>query len=146
MRASLERTAKIYLKRVMNALDYIGVLAIEFFVVNGRLVANEMAPRVHNSGHWTIEGCVTSQFENHLRAICNLPLGSPRPLGHTAMINFLGDMPDRERLLQIEGLAFHDYGKAPRAGRKLGHCTVLRARAADRDRALKDALKLIKWS
>ena len=143
---SLERTAKIYLKRVMNALDYIGVLAIEFFVVNGRLIANEMAPRVHNSGHWTIEGCVTSQFENHLRAICNLPLGSTRPLGHTAMINFLGAMPDRERLLGIEGLAFHDYGKAPRAGRKLGHCTVLRARAADRDRALKDALKLIKWS
>jgi 5-(carboxyamino)imidazole ribonucleotide synthase len=146
VRASLERTAKVYLKRVMNALDYIGVLAIEFFVVNGRLVANEMAPRVHNSGHWTIEGCVTSQFENHLRAICNLPLGSTRPLGHTAMINFLGGMPDRERLLEIEGLAFHDYGKAPRAGRKLGHCTVLRARAADRDRALKDALKLIKWS
>jgi 5-(carboxyamino)imidazole ribonucleotide synthase len=115
-------------------------------VVNGRLVANEMAPRVHNSGHWTIEGCVTSQFENHLRAICNLPLGSTRPLGHTAMINFLGEMPDRRRLLEIEGLAFHDYGKAPRAGRKLGHCTVLRARAADRDRALKDALKLIQWS
>jgi 5-(carboxyamino)imidazole ribonucleotide synthase len=144
--ASLERTAKIYLKRVMNALDYIGVLAIEFFVVDGRLIANEMAPRVHNSGHWTIEGCVTSQFENHLRAICDLPLGSTRPLGHTAMINFLGEMPDRRRLLEIEGLAFHDYGKAPRAGRKLGHCTVLRARAADRDRALKDALKLIKWS
>jgi 5-(carboxyamino)imidazole ribonucleotide synthase len=143
---SLERSAKIYLKRVMSALDYVGVLAIEFFVVNGRLVANEMAPRVHNSGHWTIEGCVTSQFENHLRAICNLPLGSTRALGHTAMINFLGEMPDRERLLKLEGLAFHDYGKAPRPGRKLGHCTVLRARPADRDRALKVALKLIKWS
>jgi 5-(carboxyamino)imidazole ribonucleotide synthase len=101
---------------------------------------------VHNSGHWTIEGCVTSQFENHLRAICDLPLGSTRALGHTAMINFLGEMPDRERLLKLEGLAFHDYGKAPRPGRKLGHCTVLRARPADRDRALEDALKLIKWS
>jgi 5-(carboxyamino)imidazole ribonucleotide synthase len=146
VRPNLERTAKIYLKRIMKALDYIGVLAIEFFVVNGRLVANEMAPRVHNSGHWTIEGCITSQFENHLRAICNLPLGSTRPLGHTAMVNFLGEMPDREELLEIEGLAFHDYGKAPRANRKLGHCTVLRARAVDRDRALKDVLRLIKWS
>ena len=87
------------LKRVMNALDYVGVLTIEFFVVKGRLIANEMAPRVHNSGHWTIEGCVTSQFENHLRAICDLPLGSTRALGHTAMINFLGKMPDREALV-----------------------------------------------
>jgi len=143
---ALERSARTYLKRVMGALEYVGVLAIEFFVVKGRLIANEMAPRVHNSGHWTIEGCVTSQFENHLRAICGLPLGSTRALGHTAMINFLGEMPERERLLEIEGLAYHDYGKAPRPGRKLGHCTVLRARPAERDRALADALKLIRWS
>jgi 5-(carboxyamino)imidazole ribonucleotide synthase len=142
----LERTARIYMKRVLRALEYIGVLAIEFFVVKGRLVANEMAPRVHNSGHWTIEGCVTSQFENHLRAICGLPLGSTRPLGHTAMINFLGTMPDRERLLSIGGLAYHDYGKAPRPGRKLGHCTILGATARDRDRAFADALKSIDWS
>jgi 5-(carboxyamino)imidazole ribonucleotide synthase len=144
--AKLERTARIYIKRVMKELEYVGVLAIEFFVVQGRLVANEMAPRVHNSGHWTIEGCLTSQFENHLRAICGLPLGSTRPLGHTAMINFLGEMPDRERLLAIEGLAFHDYGKEPRPGRKLGHCTILKARPADRDRALANALKFITWS
>jgi 5-(carboxyamino)imidazole ribonucleotide synthase len=143
---ALERAARLYMKRVMHALDYVGVLAIEFFVVSGRLVANEMAPRVHNSGHWTIEGCVASQFENHLRAICGMPLGSTRALGHTAMINFLGRMPDRDRLLGIEGLAYHDYGKEPRPGRKLGHCTILRARAADRDRALADALKSIKWS
>lgn len=142
----LERTAKLYLKRVMNALDYIGVLCIEFFVVNGRLVANEMAPRVHNSGHWTIEGCVTSQFENHLRAICDMPLGSTRALGHTAMINFLGKIPDLKRLLAIEGLAFHDYGKEPRPGRKLGHCTILKSRSGDRNRALADALKLIEWA
>lgn len=142
----LERSAKAYLKRVVSALEYVGVLALEFFVVKGRLIANEMAPRVHNSGHWTIEGCVTSQFENHLRAICNLPLGSSRALGHTAMINFLGQMPDRERLLRIDGLAFHDYGKEPRPGRKLGHCTILKARAKDRNQALLDALKLIKWS
>lgn len=143
---TLERNARIYMKRLMTALGYIGVLALEFFVVRGRLIANEMAPRVHNSGHWTIEGCVTSQFENHLRAICDLPLGSTRPLGHTAMVNFLGEMPDRDRLLAIDGLAFHDYGKEPRPGRKVGHCTILRATRKDRDRGLADALKLIRWS
>jgi len=143
---AMDRSAKIYLKRVMNALDYVGVLTIEFFDVKGRLIANEMAPRVHNSGHWTIEGCVTSQFENHLRAICDLPLGSTRALGHAVMINFLGRMPDRRRLLQIDGLAFHDYGKEARPGRKLGHCTILKAGIADRNRALAEALKLIEWS
>jgi 5-(carboxyamino)imidazole ribonucleotide synthase len=142
----LERTARRYLKRVMDALAYVGVLTIEFFVVKGRLVANEMAHRVHNSGHWTIEGCVTSQFENHLRAICDLPLGSTRALGHTAMVNFLGTMPDRARLLAIDGLAFHDYGKEPRPGRKLGHCTILKRRATDRNLALADALKSVRWT
>ena len=141
----LERAARRCMQRVMNALEYVGVLAIEFFVVKGRLVANEMAPRVHNSGHWTIEGCVTSQFENHLRAICDLPLGSTRALGHTAMINFIGEMPDRRRLLGIEGLKFHDYGKEPRPGRKLGHCTIIKSRAAERNAALAQALKLIRW-
>jgi 5-(carboxyamino)imidazole ribonucleotide synthase len=144
--ANLERSARRYLKRVMDALGYIGILAIEFFVVKGRLIANEMAPRVHNSGHWSIEGCVTSQFENHLRAICDLPLGSTRALGHTAMINFLGKMPDRGRLLAIDGLAFHDYGKQARPGRKLGHCTILKRHAKDRDSALAAALKLIEWA
>jgi 5-(carboxyamino)imidazole ribonucleotide synthase len=144
--AALERSARTYLKRVMNALSYVGVLTIEFFVVKGRLIANEMAPRVHNSGHWTIEGCVTSQFENHLRAICDLPLGSTRALGHTAMINFLGEMPDRERLLAIDGLAFHDYGKEPRPGRKLGHCTILKSRTTERNLALTDALRWIQWT
>jgi 5-(carboxyamino)imidazole ribonucleotide synthase len=144
--ARLEHRARLYLKRVMNALDYIGVLTIEFFVVQGRLIANEMAPRVHNSGHWTIEGCVTSQFENHLRAVCDMPLGSTRALGHTAMINFLGVMPDRERLLAIDGLAYHDYGKTARPGRKLGHCTILKRLPKERNRALSNALKLIAWA
>ena len=144
--ARLEHSARLYLKRVMNALGYIGVLTIEFFVVRGSLVANEMAPRVHNSGHWTIEGCVTSQFENHLRAVCDMPLGSTRALGHTAMINFLGLMPDRERLLAIDGLAYHDYGKTPRPGRKLGHCTILRRLPKERNKALSNALKLIEWA
>jgi 5-(carboxyamino)imidazole ribonucleotide synthase len=144
--ARLERSARLYLKRVMNALDYIGVLTIEFFVVRGSLIANEMAPRVHNSGHWTIEGCVTSQFENHLRAVCDMPLGSTRALGHTAMINFLGLMPNRERLLAIDGLAYHDYGKTPRPGRKLGHCTILKRLPKERDTALANTLKLIQWA
>jgi 5-(carboxyamino)imidazole ribonucleotide synthase len=141
VQADVETTARRYLKKVMEALSYVGVLTIEFFVVGGRLVANEMAPRVHNSGHWTIEGCITSQFENHLRAICDLPLGDTRPLGHTAMVNFLGSLPDRTRLLGIEGLAFHDYGKEPRPGRKVGHCTVIRQTRRDRNSALADILK-----
>ncbi len=139
----LETLARRYLKRVMQHLDYVGVLTIEFFVVDGRLIANEMAPRVHNSGHWTIEGCVTSQFENHLRAICDLPLGSTRPLGHCAMVNFLGKLPDMPRLLRFEGLAFHSYGKEPRPGRKLGHCTIMRAGARDRNRILADVVKSV---
>jgi 5-(carboxyamino)imidazole ribonucleotide synthase len=81
-----------------------------------------------------------------MRAICDLPLGSTRPLGHTAMVNFLGEMPDREALLQIDGLAYHDYGKTARAGRKLGHCNILRGSGKDRDQALAKALKLIPWS
>jgi 5-(carboxyamino)imidazole ribonucleotide synthase len=142
----LEKAARTYLKRVMQALSYVGVLTIEFFVVDGKLIANEMAPRVHNSGHWTIEGCVTSQFENHLRAICDLPLGSTRALGHAAMVNFLGTMPDRETLLGIGDLSYHDYGKEPRNGRKLGHCTILKARASDRNAALVKTLKHISWT
>jgi 5-(carboxyamino)imidazole ribonucleotide synthase len=143
---TLERTARRCLKKLMESLGYVGVLTIEFFVVKGRLIANEMAPRVHNSGHWTIEGCITSQFENHMRAICGLPLGSTRALGHTAMINFLGKMPQITRLLAIEGLGFHDYGKEPRPGRKLGHCSIIRAHARDRNQALADALQLVQWS
>jgi 5-(carboxyamino)imidazole ribonucleotide synthase len=142
----LERSARAHLQRILKALNYVGILAVEFFVVNGRLVANEMAPRVHNSGHWTIEGCVTSQFENHLRAICDLPLGSTRALGHAAMINFLGKMPDRDVLLGIDGLAYHDYGKEPRPGRKVGHCTILKKAAKERNLALANALKFVQWT
>jgi len=142
----LERAARTCLAKVMSHLNYCGVLTIEFFVVDGRLIANEMAPRVHNSGHWTIEGCVTSQFENHVRAICNLPLGSTRALGFAAMINFLGNMPPRDPLLRVDGLAYHDYDKSPRPGRKLGHCTIIAARATDRSRGMADALKWIEWT
>jgi 5-(carboxyamino)imidazole ribonucleotide synthase len=102
-------------------------------VRRGRLVANEMAPRVHNSGHWTIEGAETSQFENHVRAIAGLPLGSTRPRGYSAMINLIGEMPPRDKLLGEPALHWHDYGKSPRPGRKLGHITVNEATPRLRD-------------
>jgi 5-(carboxyamino)imidazole ribonucleotide synthase len=129
-----QRLAASYLERVLAHFRYTGILTIEFFVRGGKLIANEMAPRVHNSGHWTIEGAVTSQFENHLRAILDLPLGSTRPRGFSAMLNLIGTMPAREGLLAEEELHLHDYGKQPRPGRKLGHCTLVEGSAAARDR------------
>ncbi len=118
--AEAERCAR----RVADALDYVGVLAIEFFDVDGQLVANEMAPRVHNSGHWSIEGAVTSQFENHIRAVAGLPLGDTAARGVSCMLNWIGELPDRNRALQVPGLHWHDYGKSARAGRKVGHATI----------------------
>jgi 5-(carboxyamino)imidazole ribonucleotide synthase len=129
-----QRLAANYLERVLAHFRYTGILAIEFFVRGGKLIANEMAPRVHNSGHWTLEGAVTSQFENHLRAILDLPLGSTRPRGFSAMINLIGTLPARETILAGGEVHLHDYGKQPRPGRKLGHCTVVESSAAARDR------------
>jgi 5-(carboxyamino)imidazole ribonucleotide synthase len=126
----------------MDRFDYVGVLTVEFFLANGRLLANEMAPRVHNSGHWTIEGAVTSQFENHMRAILGLPLGSTAALGHAGMVNFIGRLPPLAEVLRVEGAHYHDYGKTARPNRKLGHCTVVRASAAERDAALEKLLEL----
>lgn len=125
----LARSAASSLKRLLEAFNYVGVLTIEFFVRRGRLVANEMAPRVHNSGHWTIEGAVTSQFENHLRAIAGLPLGLTAARGHSAMINLIGTMPSAHSFLDQPGLHWHDYGKEARPGRKLGHCTLVESSA-----------------
>jgi 5-(carboxyamino)imidazole ribonucleotide synthase len=139
--ARLQRAAERHLHRLLGHFGYAGVLTIEFFVQRGKLVANEMAPRVHNSGHWTIEGAVTSQFENHLRAILGLPLGDTSAVGHAAMVNYIGTMPDRERVLAIPGAHHHDYGKSPRAGRKLGHGTVVAASAAGRERLLRRLLR-----
>lgn len=121
----LQALAEEYAGRVLEWLDYVGVLAIELFQFGDMLLANEMAPRVHNSGHWTIEGAVTSQFENHLRAVCGLPLGDTAPRGNAAMVNLIGELPDRAAILAIPGAHLHDYGKAPRAGRKLGHVTLV---------------------
>src|SRR5205085_11722550 len=99
--ANLQTLAEEHARRVLEGLDYVGVLAIEFFEQDGRLLANEMAPRVHNSGHWTIEGAVTSQFENHLRAVKGLPLGSPSAIGSSAMLNLVGEVPEAADVLGI---------------------------------------------
>ena len=120
----LQKQAEDYVTRLLDALDYVGVIALELFDVNGELLANEFAPRVHNSGHWTIEGAETSQFENHLRAILDLPLGSTKARGHSGMVNFIGDLPSTESILEIENVHHHLYAKEPRKGRKIAHATV----------------------
>ena len=121
---ALQREAEAAARRVLESLDYVGVLAIELFECDGRLLANEMAPRVHNSGHWTIEGAVTSQFENHLRAVSGLPPGDTGTLGFSAMLNLIGELPDSNELLSVPGAHLHLYGKSLRSGRKVGHVTV----------------------
>ena len=121
---AIQRTAEDAARRIFEALQYVGVLAIEFFEKDGRLLANEMAPRVHNSGHWTIEGAVTSQFENHLRAVMGLPLGSTSAIGSSALLNLIGEVPDPADVLSIRDAHLHLYGKSARAGRKLGHVTL----------------------
>ncbi len=134
--AGLEAQAQSHLRTLVAALAYRGVIAVEFFVADGRLIGNEFAPRVHNSGHWTIEGATCSQFENHLRAVAGLPLGDCAPTGHAGMLNLIGRMPPAEALLAEPGAHLHDYRKAPRAGRKLGHVTVVAADPATRDERL----------
>ena len=120
----MQQQAESYISRLMEELDYVGVLALELFEIDGKLIANEFAPRVHNSGHWTIEGAETSQFENHLRAILDLPLGATTPVGKAAMVNFIGGLPVTEELLAIPNAHLHLYDKAPRKGRKVAHATV----------------------
>jgi 5-(carboxyamino)imidazole ribonucleotide synthase len=127
--ADLEARAADSTRRVLEALDYVGVLAIEFFQQGGRLILNEMAPRVHNSGHWTIEGAETSQFENHLRAVLGLPLGSAEARGPCALVNLIGEPPPTPAVLALPGAHLHLYGKRPRPGRKVGHVTVRAASA-----------------
>jgi len=126
----LQAQGEDYARRVAEHLDYVGVLAFEFFVAGGRLIANEIAPRVHNSGHWTIEGAETSQFENHLRAIAGLPLGSTELRGASVMVNYIGLAPDTEAASRLTGVHTHLYGKTPKPQRKIGHATVTAADAA----------------
>jgi len=127
---------------VLERLQYVGVLAVEYFDAGTRIIANEMAPRVHNSGHWTIEGSVTSQFANHLRAICGMPLGSTASRGPSAMVNLIGGVPSADEILRIEGASLHLYGKEPRAGRKLGHVTVVAPDEASLNRSLEKVCAL----
>ena len=122
--AALAATAIGHARKLADALDYVGVFALELFCKDGQLLANELAPRVHNSGHWTIEGSETSQFQNHLRAVLGLPLGDTRMLGHACMLNWIGAMPDAAAVLREPCGHWHDYGKAPRDGRKVGHATL----------------------
>lgn len=132
----LQQEAEEYARRVAEHLGYVGVLAFEFFVSDGRLLANEIAPRVHNSGHWSIEGAACSQFENHLRAIAGLPLGDTSLRGYSAMVNFIGDAPDNASLAAIPGVHIHHYGKTPKPQRKVGHATV----TAEREDELRERL------
>jgi 5-(carboxyamino)imidazole ribonucleotide synthase len=134
--AALAAQAVSCARRVAEALEYVGVFALELFVRDGALMANEMAPRVHNSGHWSIEGAETSQFENHLRAVLGLPLGDTRMLGHACMLNWIGELPPAAPVLAEACGHWHDYGKSPRPGRKVGHATF----RADGTSELHDAL------
>jgi 5-(carboxyamino)imidazole ribonucleotide synthase len=137
--AALAQSAFGYAKKLAESLDYVGVFALELFYRDGQLLANEMAPRVHNSGHWTIEGAETSQFQNHLRAVLGLPLGATDTLGHSCMLNWIGEMPDAPAVLREIGGHWHDYGKQPRSGRKVGHATL----RADDAATLAEALRRV---
>jgi 5-(carboxyamino)imidazole ribonucleotide synthase len=133
---ALQARAEACIRPLLDDLDYVGVCCVELFDTGDALLANEIAPRVHNSGHWTIEGAECSQFENHVRAVTGLPLGSTAPRGVSAMVNLIGRFPDRDAIVAIEGAHLHDYGKEPRPGRKLGHVTVTAPDAATRDERL----------
>jgi 5-(carboxyamino)imidazole ribonucleotide synthase len=128
---TLQAQAELYSQKLLDHLDYVGVLALELFEVGGTLFANEMAPRVHNSGHFSIEGAETSQFENHLRAVLGLPLGATAVPGPCAMLNLVGALPEPESVLAVPGAHLHFYGKAPRPGRKVGHVTVTAPTSAE---------------
>ena len=135
----LQALAQDYSSRVLKQLNYVGVMAFEFFEVDGGLKANEIAPRVHNSGHWTTEGAECSQFENHLRAVAGLPLGSTAKVGESAMLNFIGKVPETEKVLAIADCHLHHYGKAFKVGRKVGHANL---RCADRETLAAQILKV----
>jgi 5-(carboxyamino)imidazole ribonucleotide synthase len=129
-RAAPQRAAEEIAGSLLEELGYVGALGLELFDVGGELLANEFAPRVHNTGHWTIDGAETSQFENHLRAVLGLPLGPTTPLAASVMVNLVGTLPPLERLRAIPGAHVHLYGKQRRPGRKLGHVTLVGASEA----------------
>ena len=121
----LQPVAQDYITRLLNHLNYVGVLTLELFVTDKGLYANEMAPRVHNSGHWSIEGSICSQFENHIRAVAGLPLGSTEVVRPTVMVNIIGQYPKSEDVLALNGAHLHLYNKTEREGRKIGHITLM---------------------
>jgi 5-(carboxyamino)imidazole ribonucleotide synthase len=121
---ALAGRAFAHARALAERLDYVGTFALELFDRDGELLANEIAPRVHNSGHWTIEGAVCSQFENHVRAVVGLPLGDTSLRNPSVMLNWIGELPDANAILGEPDGHWHDYGKEPRAGRKVGHATV----------------------
>ena len=141
----LADAAQKYVRALLESLDYVGVIAVEFFVTASGLVANEMAPRVHNSGHWTIDGAVTSQFENHLRAVGSMPLGSTECKGSSVMINLVGRAPITSRIMEILGAKLHLYGKGARAGRKLGHVTLTGPTTKSLEAATAELEKIVVW-
>ncbi|HET8897276.1 MAG TPA: 5-(carboxyamino)imidazole ribonucleotide synthase [Rhodanobacteraceae bacterium] len=122
--SAIADTALAHARALAEKLDYVGVFALELFDDGERLLGNEMAPRVHNSGHWSIEGALTSQFENHVRAVLGLPLGDTACDGVSLMFNWIGALPDAGAVLAASDAHWHDYGKSPREGRKVGHATV----------------------
>jgi 5-(carboxyamino)imidazole ribonucleotide synthase len=132
-----------YMRRLLSHLDYVGVLSLELFVTERELLANEFAPRVHNSGHWTIEGAATSQFTNHMLAISGQAPGSTACPGFAGMINLIGEIPDDTSTAAGPRVFLHDYGKAARPGRKLGHVTILADSAAERDELLQVVSKSV---
>jgi len=136
----MQKTAEDYSRRLLDYFGYVGILSLELFDANGMLMANEIAPRVHNTGHWTIEGAETSQFENHIRAVMGLPLGSTSPTGYSAMVNFIGSIPPPESVLTIKGAHYHSYDKKGKPGRKIGHATV---RCDDKKEMLSGLEKLL---
>ena len=144
--ASAISAARDAITRILERLDYVGVLAVELFLVGDRVIANELAPRVHNSGHYSIEGAETSQFENHVRAITGQPLGSTANVGCSAMINLVGALPSIGALLAIGGAHVHLYGKTERPGRKLGHVTVRARDEAEREEKIAAVLALDRWT
>jgi 5-(carboxyamino)imidazole ribonucleotide synthase len=141
--SELAQVAARHARVIAEHLDYVGVFALELFVRDGRLLGNEMAPRVHNSGHWSIEGAICSQFENHVRAVLGLPLGDTSALGVSVMLNWIGQLPDARAVLAEPRAHWHDYGKSPRAGRKVGHATLCADNAQEmRERLMRVARAL----
>ena len=141
--AELQASGESIATRLLDHLGYVGVLAVELFEHEGRLLANELAPRVHNSGHLTIEGAETSQFENHLRAVLGMALGSTEMRGFAGMVNCIGTMPDAAAVARVTGAVLHDYVKQPREGRKLGHVTVVANSAKERDDRLRAVIEIV---